>query len=244
MTSVKKTGIILLSLGLLFVFAGLTACQKKAAEPAAAQAQKPASEFEGTVKAGLGKYLYLDKAQGFDILLQGFDAATLVGKDIRVKGELIPDKPSIFRADTVEAKDAAGAYSNVYTRTQDLTVEDVIDVKARVTYPTLTITGVNKPEEWENKGNIKVLGKILETTVKEGGADKPITYIVVFDEKGKEAGRIIVDKLSDYAKYYLKKLKLFDNFWFYLTVKDTVAKKIRTRTKELFHADVQCAGLF
>lgn len=244
MTSVKKTGIILLSLGLLFVFAGLAACQKKAAEPAAAQAQKPASEFEGTVKAGLGKYLYLDKAQGFDILLQGFDAATLVGKDIRVKGELIPDKPSIFRADTVEAKDAAGAYSNVYTRTQDLTVEDVIDVKARVTYPTLTITGVNKPEEWENKGNVKVLGKILETTVKEGGADKPITYIVVFDEKGKEAGRIIVDKLSDYAKYYLKKLKLFDNFWFYLTVKDTVDKKIRTRTKELFHADVQFAGLF
>jgi hypothetical protein len=244
MTSVKKTGIILLSLGLLFVFAGTTACQKKAAEQAAVQAQKPASEFEGTVKAGLGKYLYLDKAQGFDIITQGFDAATLVGKDIRVKGELIPDKPSIFRADTIEAKDASGAYSSVYTRTQDLTVEDFIDVKARTSYPALTITGVNKPEEWENKGNVKVLGKILETTVKEGGADKPITYIVVSDEKSKEAGRIIVDKLSDYAKYYLKKLRLFDNFWFYLSVKDTVDKKIRPRTKELFHADVQFAGLF
>ena len=141
MTSVKKTGIILLSLGLLFVFAGTTACQKKAAEPAAVQAQKPASEFEGTVKTGLGKYLYLDKAQGFDIITQGFDAATLVGKDIRVKGELIPDKPSIFRADTIEVKNASGATSNVYTRTQDLTVEDFIDVKARTSYPALTITG-------------------------------------------------------------------------------------------------------
>jgi len=244
MTSVKKTGIILLSLGLLFVFAGTTACQNKAAAPAANEVQKPASEFEGTVKAGLGKYLYLDKAQGFDIITQGFDAATLVGKDIRVKGELIPDKPSIFRADTIEVKDASGAYANAYTRTQDLTVEDFIDVKVRGNYPALTITGVNKPEEWENKGNVKVLGKILETTVKEGGADKPVMYIVVSDDKGKDIGRIIVDKLSDYAKYYLKKLRFFDNFWFYMNVKDTVDKKIRPRTKELFHADVQFAGLF
>jgi hypothetical protein len=244
MTSVKKTGIFLLSLGLLFVFAGTMACQKKAAETAAAQPQKLANEFDGTVKAALGKFLYLDKAQGFDIVLQGFDAAGLLGKEIRVKGELLPDKPSIFRADTVEVKDATGAYSNIFTRTQDLTVENFIDVKTRDSYPALALTSANKPEEWENKGKVKVLGKLLETTVKEAGADKPITYIVVADEKGKEVGKIIVDSLSDYAKYYIKKLRLFDNYWFYLAVKDSVDKKVRAKTKELFHADVLFAGLF
>lgn len=246
MTSVKKTGIVLLGLGLLFVFAGTMACQKKAAESAAeaSQLQKPANEFEGTVKTALGKYLYLEKAQGFDIVLQGFDAASLLGKDIRVKGELLLDRPSIFRADTVEVKGASGVYSNVFTRTQNLTMEDFIDVKARESFPTLTITGINKPEDWENKGKAKIFGKIQETTVKEGGADKPITYIVVSDDKGKEVGKIIVDKLSDYSKYYLKKLRLFDKFWFYLAVKESVDKKVRPRTKELFHADVQFAGLF
>jgi hypothetical protein len=244
MTSAKKTGIFLLSLGLVFALAGTTACQKKAAETAAAQAQKPSNEFEGTVKSALGKYLYLPTAQGFDIVLQGFNAASLIGKDIRVKGELLADKPSIFRADTVDVKDASGAFSNVFTRTQDLTIEDFIDVKAREAYPVLAITGVNKPEEWENKGKGKVYGKLEEATVKEGGLDKAITYIVLADDKGKEIGRIIVDKVSEFSQYYLKKLRLFDKFWFYLNVKDSVDKKVRAKTKELFHADVLFAGLF
>lgn len=244
MTSEKKTGILILGLGLLIALAGTTACQKESAEAAAAQAQTLTNEFEGTVKAALGKYLYLDRAQGFDIILQGFDAAGLVGKNIRVKGEIVPEKPGIFRADTVDMKDASGAYANAYTRTQDLTVEDFIDVNAREGYPALNITGVNKPEDWENKGKTKVFGKFLETTVKEGGVEKPMAYIVVSDEKGKEIGRIIVDQVSDYAKYYLKKLRLFDKFWFYIAVKESVDKKVRPRTKELFHADVQFAGLF
>jgi hypothetical protein len=231
-------------LGLVFALAGTTACQKKAAETAAAQAQKPSNEFEGTVKSALGKYLYLPTAQGFDIVLQGFNAASLIGKDIRVKGELLADKPSIFRADTVDVKDASGAFSNVFTRTQDLTIEDFIDVKAREAYPVLAITGVNKPEEWENKGKGKVYGKLEEATVKEGGLDKAITYIVLADDKGKEIGRIIVDKVSEFSQYYLKKLRLFDKFWFYLNVKDSVDKKVRAKTKELFHADVLFAGLF
>jgi len=245
MTSAKKTGIFLLSLGLVFVLAGSTACQQKAAETAAApQPQKPSNEFPGTVKTALGKYLYLPTAQGFDIVLQGFNAASLIGKDIRVKGELLLDKPSIFRADTVDVKDASGAYSNVFTRTQDLTIEDFIDVKAREAYPVLVITGVNKPEEWEYKGKGKVYGKLQEATVKEGGLDKAVTYIVLTDDKGKEIGKIIVDKVSEFSQYYLKKLRLFDKFWFYLNVKDSVDKKIRPRTKELFHADVLFAGLF
>ncbi|MGD1009289.1 MAG: hypothetical protein ABR951_03960 [Candidatus Aminicenantales bacterium] len=245
MTSVKRTGILLLGLGLLFVLVGTPACQKKAAESvAAAQPQKPSNEFEGTVKMALGKYLYLPTAQGFDIVLQGFDAATLVGKDIRVKGELLLDKPSIFRADTVDVKGASGAYTNAYTRTQDLAVDDFLDVKARDAYPVLTITGVNKPEEWENQGKGKIFGKLQEAAVKEGGTETPVTCIVLTDEKGKEAGKIIVDKFSEFSRYYLKKLRLFDKFWFYLNIKDSVDKKVRARTKELFHADVQFAGLF
>jgi hypothetical protein len=243
MTSVKKTGILLLSLGLVLGLAATSACQKKVGEAAAVQAQKPANEFEGTVKTAVGKYLYLPTAQGFDIVLQGYDASSLVGKDVRVKGELLADKPSIFRADTVDVK-TAGAYSTVYTRSQDLTFEDLVDVKAREGYAALTVTGINNPEEWEGKGKAKVLGRLQETTVKEAGAEKPVTYILLADDKGKELGKIIVDKSSDYAKYYLKKLRLFDKFWFYLTVKDSVDKKVRARTKELFHADVDFAGLF
>jgi len=39
-------------------------------------------------------------------------------------------------------------------------------------------------------------------------------------------------------------LRLFNRFWFYLDIKDTVDKKVRLKTKELFHADVLLAGLF
>jgi hypothetical protein len=245
MTSLKKTGIILLSLGLVLALAVTTACQKKADEKAAAaSAQKPANEFEGLAKTGLGKFLYLDKAQGFDIVLEGFDAATLVGKELRVKGELVPAMPSIFRAESVEVKDGAGAYRNVYTRTKDMTLPEYLGTSARENYAVLAVTSALKPEEWEGKGKAKVFGKLQDTTVKEGGADKPITYILLVDDKGKDVGKIIVDSVSDYAKYYMKKLALYDKFWFYLEVKDSVDKKVRTKTKELFHADVQLAGLF
>jgi hypothetical protein len=245
MTSTKKIGLLLLSLGLIVLLVGTTACQKKAAEAAKAnEPQKPANEFEGTVKVAVGKYLYLPTAQGFDIVLQGFDAATLVGKDIRVKGGLLPDKPTIFRADSADVKDASGAYTNIFTRTAPLTMDDYIDVAARETYPVLTITSANKPEEWEGKGKAKIYGQLQESTVKAGGAEEPITYIVVSDEKGREIGKIIADKFTDFAKYYMKKLRLFERFWFYLNIKDTVDRRVRLRTKELFHADVLFAGLF
>ena len=234
MTFARKTGIVILSLGLVFALAATTACQQKKVEKAAAaEAQKPANEFEGTVKTAVGKYLYLPTAQGFDIVLQGYDASSLVGKDVRVKGQLLPDRPSIFRADSVEVK-TAGAYSTVYTRSQEPTFEDLVDVKGRDAYVPLTITG-NKTEEWEGKGKAKVYGKLQDGT--------PAT-ILLTDDKGKDVGKIVVDGMTDYAKYYLKKLRLFDKFWFYLTVKDTVEKNTRFKTKELFHADVAFAGLF
>ncbi len=233
MTSVKKTGILLL--GLILVLALTPGCQKKAAPQAGEQVQKPQNVYEGTVKTALGKYLYLPSAQGFDIVLEGFDAAALVGKDVRIKGELLLNKPSIFRADTVEQK-TAGSYTTVYTRSQEPALDDLIDVPTRETYKILTLTGVNNTEDWENKGKAKVFGKIVE-----GGANP---LIVVSDEKGKEIGKIVVDKMSDFSKYYLKKLRLFDTFWFYLNVKSTVDRAERIKTKELFHADVQLIGLF
>jgi hypothetical protein len=245
MASPRKIGIFLLSLGAIALLVGTMSCQKKeAVSPEAQEVQKPANEFEGTVKVALGKYLYLPQAQGFDIVLQGFDAGTLVGKEIRVKGELLPDKPTIFRADSVDVKDASGAYTNVFTRTADLDMREFLDVNTREGYPVLTITSANKPEEWENKGHAKIFGKLEETTVKEGQTEQPITYIIVSDDKGKEIGKIIVDSLTDFSKYYLKKLKLFDHFWFYLNIKDSVDRRVRARTKELFHADVLFAGLF
>jgi hypothetical protein len=244
-TSPRKIGIFLLSLGAIALLVGTVSCQKKeAAAPEAQESVKPANEFEGTVKVALGKYLYLPQAQGFDIVLQGFDAGTLTGKEIRVKGELLPDKPTIFRADSVDVKDSSGAYTNVFTRTANLETRDFLDINTREGYPVLTITSANKPEEWENKGRAKIYGKLLDTTVREGQTEQPITYIVLSDDIGREIGRIIVDSFTDFSKYYLKKLKLFDHFWFYLNIKDSVDRRVRARTKELFHADVLFAGLF
>jgi hypothetical protein len=240
MSSAKKTGIFFLSLAVLVALGGAVACQKKAAEGQAAEVQMAVNEFDGTVRAALGRYMYLSTAQGFDIVLPGLDAATLVGKNVKIKGNLLTDHPPIFLADSVELKDASGAASSVYTRSQEFQADDFIEFKAREAVPTLAITGVTKPEEWEGKGQVKIYGKIQKATV----ADKEVTYIILSDDKGKESAKIIVDSFTNYASYYLDKLRLFDKFWFYLNVKDSVDKKIRPKTKEIFHADVVGIGLF
>lgn len=243
MTSAKSLGRILLVLAAGVLLAGTTACKKEAVESAAISPQKTYSEYEGTVKTALGRYLYLPTAQGFDIVLQGFDASSLVGNDVRIKGDLLAAHPSIFQADSVEVK-AAGTYSSVFTRSQEFQTEDFIEVKEREGFQALAITGVNKPEEWQSKRQVKVYGKLVESTVKEGGQDKKVTHIVISDDRGREIGRIIVDSFTTYAKYYMQKLRLFDAFWFYLNIKDTVETKVRTRTKELFRAEVVYAGLY
>jgi hypothetical protein len=228
MHSPKKTAILILSLAILVAFAGTVACQKKA-ETKAAEV-KTVTEFEGTVRAALGRYMYLSTAQGFDIVLPGFDAATLMGKTIKVKGNLLPDHPPVFLADSVES-----GGQTIYTRSQEFQAEDFVEMKAREAVPALAITGVGKPEEWEGKGEGKIYGQLVKGDV---------NYVVLTDDKGKETAKIIVDSLSTYSNYYIQKLRLFDKFWFYLKVKDSVDKKIRPRTKEIFHADVFGAGLF
>ena len=90
------------------------------------------------------------------------------------------------------------------------------------------------------KGNVGIFGKLHDTNVKTGATEAPITYIVMTDEQARKSARSSSTKPPEFSKYYLEKLRLFDQFWFYMNIKDSVDKKIRARrTKELFHADVR-----
>ena len=153
-----------------------------------------------------------------------------MGKTIKVKGNLLPDHPPVFLADSVES-----GGQTVYTRSQEFQVEDFIEMKVREAVKPLAVTGIDKPEEWEGKGEGKVYGKLQKGDV---------NYIVLSDDKGKALAKIIVDSRSNYSNYYIQKLRLFDKFWFYVKVKDSVDKKLRTKTKEIFHADVFDVGLY
>lgn len=202
------------------------------------------NEYEGTVKVGLGKYFYLPSAKGFDILVQGKvegqDAGVLVGKEVRVKGALFKDDPSVFVADSIEIKEA-GQYRNVFTRTGEITLEDHLSARDRQAFQVLKITSADKNEEWEGKGKVKVQGVLAKGKTTEG---KEVDTIILSDDKGKEVGRILIDSETDFALYYIKKLTLFDQFWFYINVKNTVDAKVRKKTRELFHADLLFAGLY
>ncbi|MDH4197214.1 MAG: hypothetical protein OEW05_07405 [Candidatus Aminicenantes bacterium] len=227
MMSGKSIAKVVLGLGAAVLLVGAAVAQEQTAPEQ--------QTYEGTVKVGLGKYMYLPQARGFDIVTEGFDAGTLVGQEVRVKGALLTDRPSIFRADSIEVKDASGSYTSAYTRTQDVTFDGFLDQEGRSAFAALAIANVNRAEDWEGKGQAKVYGRIQEGDP---------TSIVLADDKGKEIGRVIVDSMTDYAKFYLQKLHLFDKFWFYLSVKESVERRARARTKELFHADVVFAGLF
>lgn len=229
MTRTKTIALLMLCLAVAFGFAGTVACQKKA-EKTAAAAVESVTEFQGTVRAALGRYMYLSSAQGFDIVLPGFDAASLVGKTITVKGNLLPDHPPVFLADSV-----VSGGQTIYTRSQDFQAEDFVEMKAREAVPALTITGINKPEEWEGKTEGKVYGKLEKNGV---------THIVLADDSGKTIATIIVDSIDTYSNYYIQKLRLFDKFWFYLKIKDSVDRQTRAKTKEIFHADVFDVGLY
>lgn len=228
----RKIAVLTLAVCLVAFVFSVSACQQKAEKPATEQVQKPQNVYEGTVKFAVGKYMYIPTAQGFDVILEGFDASSLLGKDIRVHGEVLPDKPWVFRADSAEVKEASGAYSQVFTRTAELDLSQAIDLQAREVYPALTITTYKKADEWAGKDKGKVFGELQDST------------IIILDSKGKEVGRVIVDSMTDFARYYLAKLRLFDNFWFYLDIKDTVDARTRNKTKELFHADLVLVGLF
>ncbi|MBE0460598.1 MAG: hypothetical protein IBX60_03065 [Candidatus Aminicenantes bacterium] len=230
------------TLAFLIIVAGTTACKKgEEVSPEEGLAIKEGIvEFEGVVKTAVGKYLFIPEAKGFDIVVQGLDTSTLVDKRVKVQGEYSLDRPSILVANTIETKDEKGAWRNIYTRAEDVVLEDFISLTERENFPVLENLSYDKKDGWEEKGMAKVFGKLEEEAKEEG-----VTYtIVVLDEKGKQAGKIIVDNITDFGLFYMKKLRLYDKFWFYLNIKETVDWKIRRKTKEMFHADVLFAGLF
>ncbi|HAV41719.1 MAG TPA: hypothetical protein DCW97_04835 [Acidobacteria bacterium] len=212
------------------------------------QASTPAQEkiFEGTVKTAVGKYLYLPEAQGLDIVISGnLEGGTesLIGKQIRVAATILPDKANLAVANSIDLKEANG-YRNIYTRTGEPDLSDYFPLSVRDEYVALNITAINKPNEWQGKTKVKVYGFLQKSEVKQGQTTAPVTHLVIQDKGGKEVARIIINNVSDYARFYLSKLRLFDRFWFYLNVKDQVDKRVTAKTKEIFSADVVFCGMY
>jgi hypothetical protein len=248
----------LLGLGLfliLLVAGGVISCKKKAAEPEAAALEKTGAivkeginSFEGVVKVAVGKYLYLPSVQGFDIIVQGKiesgDISTLVDKEIRGKGIFTSAKPSILVADSIEVREADKTWKTVFTRTEEPVLDDYLDLQTRDGFQALRDIAYDKSEDWEGKGKAKVFGKLVKPTATESGQQKEVEKIIIYDKENKAVGYVIVDSMTDFAQYYLKKLRLFDDLWFYLNIKDTVEWKTRRLTDDLFHADVLYCGIF
>jgi hypothetical protein len=231
-------------LGLLLITAGNVACKKQSGEEAVEEEgvsiKEGVIEFEGTVKIAHGKFVYIPEAQGFDVVIQGTidsgDTTTLIDKEVRGTGIFSPDHPSILVAENIEMKDEMGSYRSVFTRSEAVTMEDFIDVSTRQEFLALINPSHDKMDDWDGKEKLKVYGRLEE----EGDSFK----IAVLNERGNQVGKVVIDNLSDYAHYYVKKLRLFGDFWFYVNVKDTVDWSTRRSSREMFHADVLFAGLF
>lgn len=232
-------------LACLLAVMGNIACQKTeeglvSGEESSLLVKEGIIEFEGTIKVIHGKYLYIPEAQGFDIVVQGplnsGDLSTLIDKEVRGEGEFSPDFPSILVANTIEVKDEIGGWSSVFTKTEDVVLDDYLDLQTRDGYQVLQGLAYNDNEGWEGLENVKIQGLLEEV---DG-----IYQIAVLDDKEEEVGKILVDSISDFAQYYVKKLGLFDRFWFYITIKDTVEWSDRRTSRNLFHADILFAGLF
>jgi len=238
MTSWKKSAVpLVLTIGFIFLGSVAVLSQETGA---------PVKELEGLVKVAVGKYVYLPDAKGLDVVVAGRvegGVEKLVGKEIRVKGTVPADKPTLVVAESIELKEGI-TYSSIYSRSAEPDLRDYMDQHLRDGYVGLAITSINKPEEWEGKAKVKIYGKLQKSMVKERGTETGVTHIIVADKKGKEIARVIVDGMTDYARFYLSKLRLFDKFWFYLNVKDQVDRRVRAKTKELFHADVVLCGLY
>ena len=233
-------GVILLSF--MLVAGGMISC--KQGEEVTAEEQLALEEgkiaFEGTVKIFLGKYVFIPEARGFDLVIEGNlgieDSSALVGKVVKGEGHFAPERPSVLLVDSLEMMEDSGGYRDIYTRTEDVTLDDYMDLSARDQFETLEKLAYDKKDGWEGKEQVKIHGKLEQ--------EEDSYKIAVFDDKGAEAGKIIVDNITDFAQFYLEKLSLFDDFWFYLTVKDTIDWRTRRRTREMFRADILFVGLF
>jgi len=235
-----------LILGLFVAFAliisGSVACQQAEEDLPEEQAalEEGTLVFEGTPKLAIGKFLFLPEAQGFDLVVQGAvdggDLTSLVGQEVKVEGEIASEQPAVLIANTIEVKEANGEYRSVFTRTDEPVLDEYLDLQSRAAFEALDKLKYDDNAGWEGKEKAKVYGSLEQL---ENGY-----RILVLDEKGEQVGFVMVDSLSDYANFYLQKLPLFDKFWFYLDIKETIAWSARRRSSELFHADVLFAGLF
>jgi len=228
---------------LVMIAAGTTACKKAeegVEDDAALSLKEGQLDFEGTVKVVSGKYVFVPQVRGFDIVIQGnLDSGSiseLVGKEIKGTGEFTPEQPSILVAQSIEIKGEGDEWTPVFNKVEDLVLDDFVSIVDRDGFEILDKLDYSKKEAWEGKGNVRVLGKLEG----EEGSYK----ITILDERERVVGRINIDSISEYAQYYIQKLRLFDEFWFYLNVKETVEWRTRRRTRELFNADIVFAGLF
>jgi len=244
-----------LCLAAFLVLTSAVACGKKAAESEAAPGEAVAQMTDaglaivvglntvaGTVKNAKGNFFFMDEVPGFDVVVTGTvnggDAATLIGKTVRVKGLFNKDLPNLLVAQSIEIKESDINYSSVYTSTDAAAPADFFNQKTRSEYAELALTKIDKSEDWEGKGKGKVFGTFLP-----GEAGQP-AHISVLGADGKEIGKVVVDSLTSFSSYYAEKLKLFDKCWFYLTIKESVDKRLRAKNKEMFHADVVFIGLY
>ncbi len=240
-----------IGLCVMLILGGQTACKKgeevgDITEEEAAMVQEDVIEFEGTVKMALGKYLYVPQVPGFDIVVQGpldvGEAQALIGHEIRGKGQASPEYSSILVADEIEIKEAEDVWRMIFKRSEEFALDDYVALETRDDFEVLSGLSYDKKVGWEGKDKAKVYGRLMTEAEGEGGE---VNYrIVVLDDQGKEIGKILVDELTDFAEFYVKKLRLFDRFWFYVTIKETVDWRSRRRTRDLFHADVFLAGLY
>jgi hypothetical protein len=234
-----------LILGLLLAFAlvisGSIACQQaEEGSQEVVQEEEGKLVFEGMPKLAIGKFLFMPEAQGFDIVVQGTvdggDLSGLEGQEVRVEGEIAPEQPSVLIANTIELKEATGEFRSVFTRTEEPVLDDYLNFQAREAFEALDKLKYDDNQGWEGKEQAKVYGSLEEL--------EDSFRILVLDDEGKQVGYVLIDSISDYADFYLKKLHLFDKFWFYLDIKETIEWRTRRRTSELFNADVLFAGLF
>ena len=222
---------------------GMTgACGTAEQDASKAEADKKGViEFEGTVRVAVGKYIFVPEAGGFDIVVQGNleteETYELEAKQVRGEGTIDEENPSVLIADTLEIKDEAENWRNIFTRTDEAVLDDYVNLDQREEFLFLEGLAYNKKDAWEGKEKAKIYGEYSE--------DEEGKELTVYNQEGDEKlGSVIVDNISDFALFYMRKLRLFDKFYFYVEIKDTVEWNVRSRTREMFHADIVFVGLF
>jgi hypothetical protein len=247
--AIEKTKLNRISWGLFaallvcaIVIAGEVACGTAEKDTSSMEANEEGIiEFEGTAKVAVGKYFFVPEAGGFDIVVQGSleteDTDALEGKQVRGEGKVDEQNPSVLIAETLEIKDESGNWRNIFTRTEEVLLEDYMDLDQREEFSPIEGLAYNKKDSWEGNDKAKVYGEFSES--EEG------KKIIVYDpEENDEIGSIIVDNMSDFAAFYMNKLEIFEKYYFYVEIKETVDWSTRRRTREMFHADIIFAGLF